>query len=218
MSKSPSLIGFSKERGSITPFIALFVVITAGLTMGVARFGAEAAIAAQARTAADAAALAGAAEGEQAARQVAHINGARLVSFSVEGREAQVTVELDGTKVSARAQGSMPDSPHGTGAKGLHPQLLNALARAEALLGKPVPISSGWRSAEQQQRLYDNRGSNPYPVAKPGSSKHEQGLAIDVPLSFVPTLARIAGDVELCQPVAKTDPVHFELCRLTLSH
>ncbi len=217
MSKCPPLIGFSKERGSITPFIALFVFITAGLTMGVARFGAEASIAAQARTAADAAALAGAAEGEQAARQVAHINGARLVSFSVEGREARVTVELGGTKVSARAEGSIPDFSIVVGATGLHPQLLNALARAEVLLGRAVPISSGWRSIEQQQRLYDNRGSNPYPVAKPGSSKHEQGLAIDVPLSFAPTLARIAGDVGLCQPVAKTDPVHFELCRLTPS-
>ena len=188
------------------------MVVCGGLSMGIARFGAQATQAAQARTAADAAALAGAAEGELAAKSVAKSNGARLVSFSKEGNEAQVIIELNEIRVSARAVNTTPPGSHV--ATGLNPQLRNALARAEALLGRPIPITSGFRSLEQQQRLYDQRKSNPYPVAKPGSSKHEQGLAIDVSLSFVPTLAAIAPQVGLCQPVAKSDPVHFELCRL----
>ncbi len=149
--------------------------------------------------------------------EVARSNGAKLVSFVLEGREAQVLVNLNGIKVSARAAASTPE-PSVSGAMGLHPGMRQALAEAEILLGRPVPITSGWRSREQQQRLFDQRGSNPYPVARPGTSKHERGLAVDVPLSFVPSLVRIAGQVGLCRPVAREDPVHFELCRPTPFH
>ncbi len=205
------------ERGSVAPVIALLALVAAGLSMGAARMGAEAARAARARTAADAAALAGAGAGEGAARQVAARNGAELISFVIEGQEAQVLVIFHGIKVSARAVASTP--AHGVvDATGLNPELRRALTRAEALLGGPVPISSGWRSRDQQQRLFDQRGSNPYPVARPGSSKHEQGLAIDVPIAFVPSLARVAAEVGLCRPLARDDPVHFELCHPTPSH
>ncbi len=205
------------ERGSIAPLIALLALVAAGLSMGAARMGAEAARAARARTAADAAALAGAGAGEGAAKQVAARNGAELTSFVVEGQEIQVLVTFHGIKVSARAVASTP--AHGVvDATGLDPELRRALTRAESLLGGPVPISSGWRSREHQQRLYDQRGSNPYPVARPGSSKHEQGLAIDVPISFVPSLARVGPEVGLCRPLPRDDPVHFELCHPTPSH
>jgi hypothetical protein len=50
-------------------------------------------------------------------------------------------------------------------------------------------------------------------VARPGSSAHERGLAIDVPASFVPVLLTVAQDVGLCHPYPVADPVHFELCR-----
>jgi hypothetical protein len=87
-----------------------------------------------------------------------------------------------------------------------------ALARAEALLGEPVPITSGWRSPADQQRLWDQRAGNPYPVARPGTSRHEQGLAVDVPRAFVPRLRAVAHRVGLCFPLPTTDPVHFEIC------
>ena len=207
----------SNERGSVAPLIALLALVAAGLAMGVARLGAEASTAARARTAADAAALAGAGAGERAAMQVAKSNGAELLSFLVEGQEVQVLVTLHGVKVSARAVASTP--AYGVvDATGLDPELRRALIRAESLLGTPVPISSGWRSRDQQQRLFDQRGSNPYPVARPGSSKHEQGLAIDVPISFVPSLARVGPEVGLCRPLPRDDPVHFELCHPTPSH
>ena len=78
-----------------------------------------------------------------------------------------------------------------------------------------VPITSGWRSHAEQQRLYDDRGTNPYPVAAPGTSAHERGRAVDVPRSFVARLAAVAPRVGLCHPWPETDPVHFELCRRT---
>ena len=88
-----------------------------------------------------------------------------------------------------------------------------ALARAEQLLGRPVPITSGYRSTEAQAQLYANRAANPYPVAPPGSSMHERGLAIDVPADFVPQLLTVAPRAGLCQPYPADDPIHFEVCR-----
>src|SRR5437667_433732 len=49
-------------------------------------------------------------------------------------------------------------------------------------------------------------------AAPPGESMHERGLAIDVPLDFVPRLLAVAARVGLCHPYAATDPVHFEMC------
>jgi hypothetical protein len=91
-----------------------------------------------------------------------------------------------------------------------------AIARAGALLGEPVPITSGWRSRAQQAALWARRATNPYPVARPGTSMHERGLAIDVPRSFVAALRSVAAAAGLCQPLPVSDPVHFELCRRTL--
>jgi hypothetical protein len=91
--------------------------------------------------------------------------------------------------------------------------LLAAVERADRLLGTPVPIASGLRTRAQQQSLWDRRHSNPYPVARPGTSNHERGQAVDVPRWFVPRLLAVAGAAGLCQPMPRTDPVHFEVCR-----
>lgn len=40
-------------------------------------------------------------------------------------------------------------------------------------------LTSTFRTQLEQQKLYDQRKSNPYPVAKPGTSRHERGLAWD---------------------------------------
>jgi LAS superfamily LD-carboxypeptidase LdcB len=91
--------------------------------------------------------------------------------------------------------------------------MVAALARAEQLLGQAVPITSGYRSPAKQRALWENRASNPYPVAAPGTSMHERGLAVDVPLTFVPRLERVAASAGLCHPFPQADPVHFEVCR-----
>lgn len=49
-------------------------------------------------------------------------------------------------------------------------------------LGAPygVKVTSVYRSPSDQIRLYANRASNPYPVAKPGTSWHEYRRAWDM--------------------------------------
>lgn len=57
-------------------------------------------------------------------------------------------------------------------------QLLDAAHRA----GIPAQVTSGVRTHAQQRALYRRylAGMNPYPVAPPGTSDHEQGLAVDI--------------------------------------
>jgi uncharacterized membrane protein len=59
---------------------------------------------AQARTAADAAALAGAAEGRSGAQAVADANGAVLESFASLGDDVEVRVRVGSTHATARAR------------------------------------------------------------------------------------------------------------------
>ncbi|MDQ3573908.1 MAG: M15 family metallopeptidase [Actinomycetota bacterium] len=191
------------------------VIVLAGvLCLALGRIGGAAVARAQAVTAADAAALAGAAEGREAATSAAHWNGGRLVSYEELGADVRVRVELGGARATARARpaslGASIAAP--SSEEGLAPAMRAALSRAGAVLGTPVPVTSGFRSRSQQAALYANRAANPYPVAAPGTSRHESGLAVDVPLSFVPRLRSVASQVGLCQPYVHTDPVHFELC------
>jgi Flp pilus assembly protein TadG len=58
----------------------------------------------RASSAADAAALAGAADGEDAARDVAAANGAVLVSYTADGSSVAVTVSNGSARASARAR------------------------------------------------------------------------------------------------------------------
>ena len=202
-----------RQRGSVLPLIALVVVMVGMCGMVLGRLGANAVEAGRARTAADAAALAGAAEGVGAARALARANGGELVSFEEDGGAFVARVEVGEAVASARAVGE-PDPGAGAsaGTIGLVPALSAALARAGALLGEGVPVTSGWRSSARQEALWRARASNPYPVARPGTSAHEQGRAVDVPAAFAPRLASVAPAVGLCWPLPRTDPVHFELC------
>ena len=98
--------------------------------------------------------------------------------------------------------------------RGLHPDTLLALERADRLLEKrglpsPIPVVSGLRTYAEQMQLWLRRDSNPYPVARPGTSAHELGLAIDVPASWVPLVLAVAAEAGLCQPFPERDPIHF---------
>jgi hypothetical protein len=92
-----------REEGSVLPLVALLIVAVGGLCVGLGRLGGDAVQAAQARTAADAAALAGAAEGEGAAREVADDNGAVLVKFVQDGLDVEVRARVGDAEVVARA-------------------------------------------------------------------------------------------------------------------
>lgn len=213
--------GDADDRGQATPLLAAAVGLVAVMLLALGPMGRALADRAQARTAADAAALAGAAEGEAAARSVAQANGAVLVNFEPDDRgEVVVTVRIGRVTAHARARGRQVVAPDGTGGDGggasgragLAPSMVAALASAEQLLGRPVPIVSGYRSPARQRALWERRASNPFPVAPPGRSLHERGLAIDVPRDFIDDLLRISDQVGLCQPLPRTDPIHFIVC------
>ena len=205
------------QQGSTLPFMALAIVLAGVLIVSLSRVGGAATSRAGARTAADAAALAGAAAGRSAADELARANGAELLSYKEVGNDTEVRVRVGLAEATGRARRTGDrDGAAGNGTgpnKGLAPAMRAALARAEQLLGQPVPITSGWRSTEAQAVLYENRAGNPYPVAPPGSSMHERGLAIDIPADFVPRLLAIAPRAGLCQPYPGDDPIHFEVCR-----
>lgn len=209
------------DSGQSLPLVALLVALVGVAGLGLARMGGPTVARASAAAAADAAALAGAVDGRAQAEVVARANGARLVSFT-RGQarngamEAVAEVRVGRAQARARARQDPAVSgvagPGRAAVAGLAPALRAALQRAEALLGAPIPVVSGFRTRADQERLWRHRAANPNPVARPGTSRHERGLAFDVPRSFVTRLLSLAGRAGLCQPMPVTDPVHFELC------
>lgn len=179
------------ERGQATPLVALLVLAIGGLIFGLARFGATTTHAAQAQAAADAAALAAAAEGRDAAEALARANGGDVATFEQLGADVQVRVRVGDTWAVARARrtggGGVTgwvgrESVRGAGAR-LAPELRAALEAAAALLHQPVPIVQAG------------------------------GTAFAVPRSFAARLASVAPHVGLCRLPTQTDPVRFASCR-----
>ena len=93
-----------RERGSLLPLLAMILLMATSLALAVGRLGEAAVARAQARTAADAAALAGAAQGRTAAVDTARDNGARVLGYRDLGREVEVTVEWGAARARARAR------------------------------------------------------------------------------------------------------------------
>lgn len=95
---------------------------------------------------------------------------------------------------------------------GLSPDLAERLEQAKAAYlkqyGKPMPITSGFRTKEEQQRLFDQRKSNPNLVAQPGTSLHETGNAVDIGTSVPESFLNQFG---IHRPLGKKDPVHAVL-------
>jgi len=96
----------------------------------------------------------------------------------------------------------------------VHPEVRTrwaALEQAVRRAGYRVTVTSGYRSIEHQRRLYAarQRGEAPYPVAPPGCSEHQYGLAVDavmtLPRDWIQGWARWFGLVW----AGAGDPVHF---------
>jgi uncharacterized membrane protein len=92
------------DHGQLLPLYAVIMLVACGAIVLLAQLGQRANRRVQARTAADAAALAGAAEGRSAANAVATANGAVLDDFRQEGTEVSVVVHIAGTHATARAE------------------------------------------------------------------------------------------------------------------
>jgi hypothetical protein len=100
-----------RERGQATPLVAAVVVFAAIVAFALVRAGGVAVDGARARTAADAAALAGAADGRPAAARLAAANGGRLVRYRAVGDD--VVVEVAVGRVTARARARHDPVPGG---------------------------------------------------------------------------------------------------------
>lgn len=100
--------------------------------------------------------------------------------------------------------------------EGLNPDLLQRLAKIGERMGEPVSITSGHRSREEQEVLYQKylNGTGNL-AAKPGTSNHESGNAADVKIGGT-SLAnnaeakKIADELGLHFPVPG-EPWHIEI-------
>ena len=92
------------QRGQTVPLLVLLVALAGLVAVGLVEVAGAAARRASAEAAADATALAGAADGPDAARRVATANGARVVVYNETGVDVAVTVVRRGVRASARAR------------------------------------------------------------------------------------------------------------------
>lgn len=91
------------ERGQAAPLALVAVVIAIVATLAIAHIGRTVIDAGRARTAADAAALAGVEGGQQASRRLAAEHGADMVAWSSAGPPGAVTVTVTVRVGSVRA-------------------------------------------------------------------------------------------------------------------
>lgn len=73
-------------------------------------------------------------------------------------------------------------------------KVIAAATEYNNLTGKKLTVNSAWRSIEDQERLYNNKKPG-QTVAKPGTSRHERGLAVDIQESSDPVLQKIMNDL-----------------------
>jgi hypothetical protein len=211
------------DCGSIAIFVALACLVLVLVASSMARSGAGLIERARADSAAEAAALGAVAGADPAS--IAETNGATLVEASrAPGSKWIVRVRVGDTEATAAAMysglptmsGPLGNQTTGGGGRreGLAPETLRALEQADALLAarglpSPIPVVSGLRSRAEQEALWARRFLNPYPVAPPGTSAHERGLAVDIPRNWVPLVLEVAEMAGLCQPYPDRDPIHF---------
>ena len=201
------------------------------LATGIARVGDAIRDRARAQTAADAAALAAVAESaltghgdpRSEATRFAELNGGVLDAClcSPGATAAQVRVTVGAASASARAAFDPGRVlPVATGTTGLHPLLAAAVDRLISGSGGEVFVVSGHRSPVEQAVLWERalreHGSPEAAddwVARPGTSMHEKGLAVDLGGDLA--LARVlieSLDLPLV-PSLSHEPWHFELRR-----
>ena len=120
------------------------------------------------------------------------------------------TAPASGAKRSQAAPGTYP---HLDGDLDADPRVLRALETLAARRGQHFHITSGHRSYEEQLRLWNNRGSNPFPVARPGHSRHESGLAADVTIGGRPIQSVVSASdlASVGLKPLRGDAVHVEL-------
>ena len=161
-----------EERGSTVPLLALLVLAAGGAIVLLGRVGGAAVDRASARTAADAAALAGAAEGRASASSVAAADGGRIESYRELGVDTEVRVSVGGATAVARAR----RTSGGTGDNRMAPALRAVWTRLGQVLGQAVPV---------------------YSVVP--SSSGQAGMAVVVAPDWATRLTAVGRQAGLCQ-------------------
>lgn len=97
----------------------------------------------------------------------------------------------------------------------LHPALTRIrrnLPKVARSLGFDARVTSAYRSPAKQRWLYNRwlAGLQAYPVAPPGTSDHERGLALDVVSTDTNKLVSLLTGAGLFW-AGQDDPVHFSL-------
>jgi hypothetical protein len=113
------------------------------------------------------------------------------------------------------AVGDGQDDPHSR----LHPEFRDLARRYIQTAnerGYPISLGSSYRSPEEQSAMYNNRANNPYPVAPPGASGHNYGLAMDLrgyKPEYQKGLGQLAHEMGLTYggEFSHPDPVHVQL-------
>lgn len=214
-------------------FVACSLVLSLTCGTVIVALGGAVQTRARAQTAADAAALAavfesgpyGSADPRQRAREYARHNDARLIDCDcVQGAtEMEVEVELDGFTARARAVIELdklapaPMSLPGS-TTALQPAMKLAVDRLIKASNGRVHLVSSTRSTARQTELWHEaleRYGDPEIadnwVARPGTSNHEKGLAVDLggDLRVAVRLVSELG-LPLWRPMS-WEPWHFEL-------
>jgi D-alanyl-D-alanine carboxypeptidase len=167
---------------------------------------------------------------ETALARIAELNSAFAPRAPVAPAPAQgdpnaFAAELQGAMAGGTAAAPSPagvparanpgDYPHLRGDLDADPRMLRALETLAARRGETFNVTSGLRTHAEQTRLWNNRHSNPYPVAQPGTSRHESGLAADVTIGGR-AIQTVVSESELrsvgLRPL-RGDAVHVELAR-----
>lgn len=92
------------DQGQVLPLMTLALIVALSSALFLARLAPLVNDAARAQTAADAAALAGAAEGQATAARLAAANGGELVDYQQEGSTVAVTVQVGHASADASAR------------------------------------------------------------------------------------------------------------------
>ena len=136
------------------------------------------------------------------------------LSFVGRPKKSSVTVDLSSSPVVVEPTKSGKPSVN---LENLAPEIkerlsiLSELYKADTKLnpkGEDLPITSGYRTREQQRQLYLDRLKNPNLVAEPGKSRHETGTAIDLHPRIPDTLLEQVG---LYRPHGSKDRYHVEI-------
>lgn len=98
------LRGNRAEHGQTVPLVLMVLVLAVAVALGLVQLSRRVAERAAAGHAADAAALAGAADGRAAAASIAQANHAILVAFRQEGDVVEVEVRRGSARAVARAE------------------------------------------------------------------------------------------------------------------